>query len=331
MRLLSLAEPGRTLRLSRLVGLVLMGVVLATHIWLGDGEDVPWRHDWWDKMHQMAPRDRGDPETSPAVVVAIDEDTMSARQRWPWPRDMVAELVEELHKHGAGAVAFDIMFIDADPQSPLAQAKRFAKNKSPDGRMVSRLLSRVVTHLGDTDEKLALAINAAAQPQPGQHLMPTVMPLSGVPQFEGVDPDAECKFSSPFIITDPADINLGEGFYSADVPLELFREAGALVAAINFSASGDFVVRRVKAVQRICEAPFLLLGVEALRAMRQDFLTSITETPSGLSLTLVDPDKPDQISFPAERDGSFWLHFGQVGGAPARRQGKGPAPIYFGA
>ena len=330
MRLPTLAAIGQTIRPSRLVGFLLMALVMGTHVWLGDDKNGPWRHDWWDKLHQLAPRDRGDPKASPAVVVAIDEDTMAARQRWPWPRDMVAELVEKLHGHGAGAVAFDIMFIDADPQSPLAQSKRFAKNKTPDGRMVSRLLSRVVKHLGDTDEKLALAINAAAQPPRGGRLMPTVMPLTGVPQFEGVDPDAECKFSSPYITMDPADLDLGEGFYSADVPLELFRAAGALVAAINFSASGDFVVRRVKAVQKICQAPFLLLGVEALRAKRQDYLTTITETPSGLSLTLVDPDKPDQITFPAEQDGSFWLHFGHVGVPRADGTGR-DLPRYISA
>ena len=328
MRLLSLAEPGRTLRLSRLVGLVLTAIVLGLQIWLSDS--FPWRYDWWDKMQQISPRDRGDPAASPAVIVAIDEDTMAQTQRWPWPRDMVADLVAKLQEHGAAALTFDILMVNPDPQSPLAQARRFAKNKTPDGRMVSQLLSRVVRHLGDTDEKLALAIHAAANPAPGRNLMPTVMPVAGVPDFEGVNPEVECSFQKPIMVMDPPEIRLGKGLASADIPLLLFREAGARLAAIDFSAGSDFIARRVKAVQNICGAPFLLLGVEGLAAVGQGFFTTVRQTPTGLRIFLDDPDNPQTVSFPVERDGSFWLHYGRVG--VPRADGKGrDLPRYISA
>ena len=321
MQLGSLAGQGQPLRLSRVVGLILMALVLLAQVWLGDSEDVPWRHDWWDKMQQLSPRDRGDPASSPAVIVAIDEDTMAQTQRWPWPRDMVADLVEKLQGHGAAALAFDILFINPDPQSPLAQSKRFADKKTTEGRMVSRLLSRVVTHLGDSDEKLARAVHAAANPQPGAHLMPTIMPVAGVPAYEGVNPELECNFQKPIMVMDPPDIELGTGLASADIPLLLFREAGARLAAIDFSAGSDFVVRRVKAVQNICGAPFLLLGVEGLAAAEQGFFTTVQKTSTGLRVFLDDPGSPQTTSFPTERDGSFWLHFGNVG--VPREDGKG--------
>lgn len=313
MGLFEAGEKGRPLRLSRLLGLALMAFTLFVQVELGESEDVPWRHDWWDRVHQWSPRDRGDPAEGPVVVVAIDEDSMAETQRWPWPRDIIADLLKALHENGAAAVAFDIILDDQDPQSPIAQADRFAKKGSTDGRMVSRLLGRVIGDLGDTDEQLARAINVAVNPIDGARPTATIMPLTGVPRFEGVNPENECRFNTPFLVTDPPDLGLGEGFYSADVPLELFREAGALLAAIDFSASNDFIVRKVRAIQNICGAPFLLLGVEALRAARQDFFISATETPTGLQFEFLDPDKDTPLTFPAERDGTFWLHYGPIG------------------
>src|SRR5919107_2101301 len=48
-----------------------------------------------------------------AVIVAIDEPSFSeVGQRWPWPRDMHARLVESLRKAGAKVIAFDIIFAE---------------------------------------------------------------------------------------------------------------------------------------------------------------------------------------------------------------------------
>ena len=68
------------LRLSRVVGLLLMAFVLTVQVLLGDGEQVPWRQDWWDAMQRISPRDRGDPAESPVVIVAIEGNTMSLPQ-----------------------------------------------------------------------------------------------------------------------------------------------------------------------------------------------------------------------------------------------------------
>ena len=63
-------------RTSRFVGLSLLALVLGAQVLLGDDENVPWRHDWWDTLHTMSPRDRGNAAESPVVIVAIDEETM---------------------------------------------------------------------------------------------------------------------------------------------------------------------------------------------------------------------------------------------------------------
>ncbi|SCY20611.1 adenylate cyclase [Microvirga guangxiensis] len=63
-------------------------------------------------------------------VVAIDEPSFSEiGQRWPWPRDLHAQLVERLRAAGAKAIGFDIIF--AEPSTEEAD-KRLAAALGPD-------------------------------------------------------------------------------------------------------------------------------------------------------------------------------------------------------
>jgi adenylate cyclase len=56
-----------------------------------------------------------DPEV---ILVAIDERSLEAMApeygRYPWPRSVHAQLLEQLARHGARAIVFDIMFTDPD-------------------------------------------------------------------------------------------------------------------------------------------------------------------------------------------------------------------------
>lgn len=54
-------------------------------------------------------------EASPDIVlVAIDEASLEAFGRWPWPRDRHGYLVQFLKEAGAKAIAFDILFMEPD-------------------------------------------------------------------------------------------------------------------------------------------------------------------------------------------------------------------------
>jgi adenylate cyclase len=52
------------------------------------------------------------------ILVAIDERSLEAMApefgRYPWPRSVHAQLMEQLARHGARAIVFDIMFTDPD-------------------------------------------------------------------------------------------------------------------------------------------------------------------------------------------------------------------------
>ena len=69
-------------------------------------------------------------------VVDIDEASLKAVGQWPWPRTVLADLVDKLVAGGAAAIGFDIVFPEPDRMSP-ANALRFCRN-----RRRSRLCAR---------------------------------------------------------------------------------------------------------------------------------------------------------------------------------------------
>ena len=48
------------------------------------------------------------------VLVAVDEASLEAYGRWPWPRDRHGYVVHYLKQAGAKAVVFDILFLEPD-------------------------------------------------------------------------------------------------------------------------------------------------------------------------------------------------------------------------
>ena len=59
------------------------------------------------------------------VVAAIDEKSMAAEGRWPWPRARIAALVDALTRDGAQVIGFDVVFSEAQTDARLALIDRF--------------------------------------------------------------------------------------------------------------------------------------------------------------------------------------------------------------
>jgi adenylate cyclase len=56
--------------------------------------------------------------SAPAVVVEIDERALEARGQWPWPRQVVADLIRGISAAGPAAVGVDLLFVEADRVAP---------------------------------------------------------------------------------------------------------------------------------------------------------------------------------------------------------------------
>jgi adenylate cyclase len=76
------------------------------------------------ETYDLRVRARGALRPSSAVVMtAIDERSLDAEGRWPWPRSKIAALVDALSRGGARVIAFDVAFAEpAAPEDDLALA-----------------------------------------------------------------------------------------------------------------------------------------------------------------------------------------------------------------
>ncbi len=63
------------------------------------------------------------PAPDPAIAILdIDERSLAAMSgefgRWPWPREVLASVLDDLERQGARAIVFDILFSDPDTRNP---------------------------------------------------------------------------------------------------------------------------------------------------------------------------------------------------------------------
>jgi adenylate cyclase len=61
----------------------------------------------------------------PVVIVDLDEASLKEFGQWPWPRTVVADLVNKLTELGVAAIGFDIVFAEPDRTSPAVAARTF--------------------------------------------------------------------------------------------------------------------------------------------------------------------------------------------------------------
>ena len=103
------------------------------------------------------------PAGGETVIVTIDEKSLSELGRWPWPRTVIAKLVDVLKGYGAKAVGFDIVFAEPDANSSLktvAELSNELKNAGIRDTRLSGLLDEK-KKLADTDAALAHSIEKA--------------------------------------------------------------------------------------------------------------------------------------------------------------------------
>jgi adenylate cyclase len=92
------------------------------------------------------------------VIVDIDEKSLAEIGRWPWPRNRLAELVEELQdRQKTALLGFDVVFAEADESSGLKRLKQLAQAELKDQPGFSEKLNQLQASL-DYDAVFAKAI-----------------------------------------------------------------------------------------------------------------------------------------------------------------------------
>lgn len=131
------------------------------------------------------------PATDPNIVIVdVDEKSLAAEGRWPWPRQRLAALLDRLFDHyGIRLAGFDMVFAEPDRGDGLAVLSLLRQDASlPES--ARRRLAAIAGSL-DNDEKFARALenraivlgyyfnsydSSAAQPNAGVLPTPVVLP-----------------------------------------------------------------------------------------------------------------------------------------------------------
>ncbi|HZF32393.1 MAG TPA: adenylate/guanylate cyclase domain-containing protein [Candidatus Angelobacter sp.] len=94
----------------RLIGLLLLVDLLVVRAW--DPQLlVAMRFKFFDMFQQWLPRQEA---AFPVTIVDIDEASLARLGQWPWPRSVLASLVNRLQQDGAAAIGFDVAFAEPD-------------------------------------------------------------------------------------------------------------------------------------------------------------------------------------------------------------------------
>lgn len=95
------------------LGLLWSAFLVLLHItWMAEPQKVPFidRLEYlvYDLRFNFLPPQRD--TTTPIVIVDIDEHSIQQEGRWPWSRQQLATLMEQLQTHEAGLIGLDISF-----------------------------------------------------------------------------------------------------------------------------------------------------------------------------------------------------------------------------
>jgi len=105
----------------------------------------------WDNLfYDGLIRFMGHPAPEDVVIIGIDDQSLNALGRWPWPRDRHAELINILSRFGAKIIGFDILFSEpdvSDPDGDVTLAAAMRRN----GRVVLPVAYEQLSPIGFTE------------------------------------------------------------------------------------------------------------------------------------------------------------------------------------
>jgi adenylate cyclase len=107
------------------------------------------------------------PDSGRVALVAVDEDSLRRVGRWPWSREVMAQLVERLDGMGVLSVGFDIGFFDPQPTPARDELLALIQQAGPLGLTPTpELRAYLRERLRETnpDGRLALALRDSGPP-----------------------------------------------------------------------------------------------------------------------------------------------------------------------
>lgn len=218
---------------------------------------------------------------SAVVVIDIDDASLTAIGQWPWPRDVLARIVDGVAAAGAAAVVLDILLAEPDRLSPARRPRSPAAAGDHDLTLAHAMQRLPVVS--------AAALSAAALPVEGAKPMVGRVAVRGALRH--------------------AALLQGVGVVR---PLPVLEQAARGIGIVNLYPDLDTAVRTVPGVVEAGGGLLPGLAIEAIR---------VTAGSTNLTVEARSPRGPDGISVagrlvPTDASGRIWIDAREPGRIP---------------
>ncbi|MGZ0186617.1 MAG: CHASE2 domain-containing protein, partial [Alphaproteobacteria bacterium] len=235
-------------------------------------------------------------DESPARIVDIDEESLKRFGQWPWPRPVLASIVDRLTEAGAALIVFDVVFAEPDRTSPTHMLKEWESRADTAGIAQLRLAS---ANLPDHDNLFAEAISRAA----------VILGFVALEQDNGVLP--ETKFG----LAQLGDIasKFVPAFKGSASNLKILDAQALGIASFNSLPDSDNIVRRVPLFVSINDKIYPTLVPETLRVAQGASTYRIKSSGASGEQSFGEETGIVAISvgdfeFPTDKQGALWLY-----------------------
>lgn len=224
------------------LGVLKLGVVSQMELWSYD-----------QRLHMTMPGGIDDR----IVIVDIDEKSLAEIGRWPWSRNIVARMVDQLfERYQVAVVGFDVVFAEPDTSSGIKVLEGFARHELKDNSEFQSVLAKNRQRL---DYDALLASRFAGRPVVLGYYFASDLP--GQARTSGLLPQPTLPTGA--LAGGQAFIPLKNG-YGANLPvLQRVTQAGHF----NPDPDLDGVTRRVPLLQEYQGAYYEALSLAVLRTM----------------------------------------------------------------
>jgi adenylate cyclase len=197
------------------------------------------------------------------AIVAIDEPSLHAIGRWPWPRRVLADLVRRLDEAGVAAIGLDVILNEPQRSGELETVTRLSDRLRALG--ASRAVQRevdTVRRAADDDQALADAIRTS-----GRVVLPSLFALATTARREAPEREGQPLKSAFMSFRHYVD----RGLYppvnadGAGLPIPVLLDAAAGIGHVNMVADSDGTTRWEALAVEHRGHYYPTLGVETVR------------------------------------------------------------------
>ncbi|CAK0755542.1 adenylate cyclase [Azospirillaceae bacterium] len=235
---------------------------------------VTLRNTVFDAYQRLKPRAYQPVQSNPVHIIDIDDQTLEKFGQWPWPRPLIADLLNRLQALGASAIAFDMVFAEPDRSSPNRALAPWKDRPE---------IAALMQNLPDHDQILAETI-AKSRVVTGFFAMnaPIDKDKNDSNSFHPVAPGTPWRIIKSEIINkdsssatteacprnyNPArDLNSNDVIYdTAIVNVPVIDQSAVGIGNVSFRSDNDGIIRRIPLFIKIADNIYPSLALEALR------------------------------------------------------------------